>query len=113
MLVATGVPPLPSLNSGRPEGMPSDADSAAYWFLFWWRKVREQDWPKEYEPIEFIQEPGEIVFVPARWWHAVLNLEAEYCYGHDTIAVTQNFCNEWNAAAAPGCAELAGAPGHH
>ncbi|CAL1140067.1 unnamed protein product, partial [Cladocopium goreaui] len=97
-----------ALISGRklwvlfPPGTPAEklrpevaADSAAAWFLLWWRRKREE-WPLE--AIEFIQEPGEIVFVPARWWHAVLNLE-------DTIAVTQNFCNEWNAAAVWRCAK--------
>jgi histone arginine demethylase JMJD6 len=41
------------------------------------------------KPICCIQSPGEMVYTPSNWWHAVYNLEAG-------ISLTENFVNEAN-----------------
>ncbi|MBS0032093.1 cupin-like domain-containing protein [Chitinophaga sp. 22321] len=40
-------------------------------------------------PLICIQEPGDVVYTPSGWWHAVLNVEAG-------ISLTENFINETN-----------------
>eukprot|EP00045_Choanoeca_perplexa_P010892 m.112977 g.112977 ORF g.112977 m.112977 type:complete len:414 (-) comp15431_c0_seq1:3086-4327(-) len=61
---------------------------AASWFAHMIPTVRSPDWPHP-KPIEFIQRPGEIVYVPGGWHHVVINV-------NDTVAVTQNFCSITN-----------------
>ena len=38
---------------------------------------------------QFIQYPGDTLYVPTGWWHAVVNLDT-------TVGCTQNFCDRSN-----------------
>lgn len=58
--------------------------------LEWYINFYSRNKPDKFA-IEAICEEGELIFVPNRWWHSVLNLS-------DSIAVTQNFVNEQNLA---------------
>ncbi|KAJ3360380.1 JmjC domain-containing protein 4 [Allomyces javanicus] len=55
--------------------------------------ANDADFPrfKDAVRIEFIQEPGQTVFVPSGWFHQVENLE-------DTISINHNWTNTFNIA---------------
>ncbi len=57
------------------------------WYLHIYPTLEDKD-----KPIEIIQEPGEVIYVPSGWWHLVLNHEM-------TIAVTHNFVDLHNLPA--------------
>jgi histone arginine demethylase JMJD6 len=62
-----------------------DDDEAIHWFSRVLPKIIEEG-GKTMEAYEFIQRPGDTIFIPGGWWHAVLNID-------DTVAVTQNFAS--------------------
>ena len=68
-------------------------DEAIQYFDFILPRLKSQEGPggtgKIPYWIECIQYPGETMFVPSNWWHAVLNLDV-------TVAITQNVCNYGN-----------------
>jgi hypothetical protein len=76
---------------GQPDGVEGDASTTDD------ESVTALDWFTRVLPclrsspgfVEFDQQSGETVFIPAGWWHAVLNMD-------DTVAVTQNFVSSGN-----------------
>lgn len=60
-----------------------DMEDAFYWWIY------TRPYLKSNLPIECVQKPGDIVFIPSGWWHSVLNLD-------HTVSVTQNFCNKYS-----------------
>lgn len=57
------------------------------WMVDYYPRLKDVN--GELAPIQFLQKPGDLVFVPSGWWHMVLNVT-------ETIAVTQNFCDQHN-----------------
>uniref|UniRef100_A0A6B2LAT9 JmjC domain-containing protein n=1 Tax=Arcella intermedia TaxID=1963864 RepID=A0A6B2LAT9_9EUKA len=49
---------------------------------YWWLDIAPT-LPADVGMVEFIQNPGDTVFVPPGWWHAVINIEF-------SMAITQN-----------------------
>jgi len=64
-----------------------DDDEAVNVFLDLLPRIRAQG----VQTIEFVQYPGETIFLPGGWWHCVLNVD-------DTVAVTQNYAGRNNFA---------------
>jgi histone arginine demethylase JMJD6 len=64
-------------------------DEAANYFMDILPRIRSAFPEHAANILEFTQHPGDTVYVPGDWWHAVINLD-------DTIAITQNYCSGRN-----------------
>lgn len=60
-------------------------ESVIDWFVDFYDKIKDSP----VKPVECITKPGELLFIPSRWWHTALNLE-------ESIAVTQNVVDRQN-----------------
>lgn len=74
---------IPGVKNNNYRKRDYDMEDAFYWWIY------TRPYLKSNLPLECVQKPGDIVFIPSGWWHAVLNLE-------DTVSVTQNFCNKYS-----------------
>ena len=90
------IPPGPGITKkfvrGRHMMNKGEDDEAIQYFDFIFPRLKATEhYTKGKLPdiIECIQYPGETMFVPGGWWHAVINLD-------NTIAITENICNQGN-----------------
>lgn len=79
------LPPGLELNGSQVE----QAESVVEWFMSSYDSIHEHGSYWQQHVQECVCEPGETVYIPAGWWHLVLNLDT-------TVAVTQNYVSEVN-----------------
>ncbi|GMF28804.1 unnamed protein product [Phytophthora lilii] len=78
-----------NLVNGKKHVRGDEDDEAVNYFMDLLPRLKRATPPEALQCIEFMQYPGETVFIPGGWWHAVFNVD-------DTVAVTQNFCSSQN-----------------
>jgi len=91
-LYPPGVPRRDILTDLLDDRARPDEREASSWFADAFPRTTELGW-RHAGPIHGVQGPGDVIFVPCGWWHAVLNLDT-------TTAITQNYVSEDNFAAA-------------
>ena len=64
---------------GDPDSRYYESPRPAEWYRKYFYNLSAEE-----RPVEFMLEKGELLYLPAGWWHQVINLT-------DTIAVTQCF----------------------
>ena len=80
--IAKGMDYEKKFNNGKTQ-------TALEYFYYVIPEIKKNEKKDQLKIIECIQYPGETIFVPGGWWHAVVNLD-------DTMAVTQNFMSTQN-----------------
>ena len=93
MIIQPGAGITKKLVRGNKYRRKGEDDEAIQYFDFILPRLKEAEGPNGSGKVkhfyEGIQYPGETMFVPSNWWHAVLNLD-------NTIAITENFCSDSN-----------------
>lgn len=77
----------PAIVKGKTVRKSGEDNEAIDWFTLHLPRMKEK-YP-HLKIYECLQKPGDVIFVPQKWWHCVINLE-------DTIACTQNFVSPAN-----------------
>ena len=78
-----------SLVKGKKFVKDDEDDEAMDYFLNLLPRIKKVCCSEGIPVLECVQYPGDTIFVPGGWWHAVLNVD-------DTVAITQNFVSRTN-----------------